>query len=122
MTTAQRALDRLAKSITAAFVGFGADKVYPTPDAIIECSVPVSCVVVESSSRGAGFVGSGLKLTIGNRILLTNEHGEIVRVEQDGKELDLRQMQRDREAPKRRAEAAEQAKAGDFSKVDWGQG
>lgn len=114
MTTAQRAMERLAKSITVAFPTVKVEEM------AYLITVPVKCETVELKGS-TGFATSGLRLTIGNRVLTTNEHGEITKLEQDGKEIDVRQLLREPARAEQNKRATETAKnVGDFSKVDWG--
>ena len=119
MTTAERAMDRLAKGITNAFQGMAPDAGFgrgPVP-ILVRCET--------TTARSMGFAGTGLKITIVNRTATFDADGNLVgtvdeteQAMEDRRKIDMEKEAREEAAVKlRRAEAI---KRGDFSKVDWG--
>jgi hypothetical protein len=114
-TTAQRTLERLAKSINRAFSGM---YVIAQTSTAPRVNVRVCCETVDAKT-GMGFGGTGIHVTIGGRTMTTDEGGNITALAEDGRELDLRQLPRE-PAPQPK-QVDKPMKVGDFSNVDWNQ-
>ena len=122
-TTAERAMERLARSITQAFTELRT-ATYSGSKPVGSVQVPVKCETT-ASKAGMGFAGTGLKLSIGDRVATFDAEGQLVGTVDLTREMTEQRRQQEEQHRKINEEIAarhraEAIKRGDFSKVDWG--